>query len=67
VDITQIRLLGIGGLLVIGIVTVAGVMGASFLAPWLLDASLAVTAWFGRVRGAPAEPPATRSDRARAC
>jgi hypothetical protein len=67
VDITHIRLLGVGGLLVVGIVTVAGVMVVSFLAAWLIDASLAVTAWFGRGRGGPAEPPATRFDRAREC
>jgi hypothetical protein len=67
VDITHIRLLSVGGLLVVGIVTVVGVLVASFLAAWLIDASLAVTAWFGRVRGGPAEPPAARSDRVRAC
>jgi hypothetical protein len=67
VDITHIRLLSVGGLLVVGIVTVVGVLVASFLAAWLIDASQAVTAWLGRVRGGPAEPPATRSDRARAC
>lgn len=65
-DITQIRLLGVGGLLVVGIVTVAGALAASFLAAWLIDASLAVAAWIGRIRGGPAKPPAARADRARA-
>ena len=65
-DVTDIRLLSAVGLLVVGVVTVAGAMAVSFLAAWLIEASLAAAAWFARLRGrAGGAPRPARTDLAR--
>jgi hypothetical protein len=56
-DVTNIRVLSAVGLLVVGVVTVAGAMAVSFLAAWLIDSGLAVIAWVERLRGKGGEPP----------
>ena len=65
-DITDIRVLSAVGLLVVGVVTVAGAMAVSLLAAWLIEAGLAAAAWFARLRGRGGKlPRPARADRAR--
>jgi hypothetical protein len=65
-DVTDIRVLSAVGLLVVGVVTVAGAMAVSFLAAWLIETGLAVAAWFKRLRGRTGElPRPARADQAR--
>ena len=56
-DVTDIRLLNTVGILVVGVVTVAGAMAVSFLAAWLVETGLAVAGWVGRLRNRAGESP----------
>jgi hypothetical protein len=58
-DVTEVRVLGIVGIIVVGLVTTVGAVALSLLAAGMVQVGLGLAHWLERVRGAIGSVPVT--------